>query len=241
MTRFSCYNCGATFLEHFDSCVCCLESGTLLPVPEKERVVFDRPDREGCKGLGELRKILLEGKYVEGFEVLGRLPKKHWKMLLYGERGSGKSSFALQLVNVYEGGIFYASLEEGTQESFLRKLQTWEITNENIIVSDCQNLRELKNDLVGKDIDLVVIDSISVLGGEIPDLSGYAQIWICHSLKSGEDYKGGSELGHLCDIVIRCNYGIAYPEKNRFNKIGKSIRIFGGDLDVENTMPVLPK
>lgn len=242
MTRFSCYNCSTTYLQYFDTCVTCGQGGTLLPVPEKEKIIFERPNREGCKGLAELRKRTLEGRYLKGFETLGRLPKHNWQALVYGEKGSGKSTFCLLLANVYDGGVLYASFEESMSEAFLQRIQRLELTNDRIVVSDCKSLRELKNDLTleGSKIDLVILDSISVLGGEIPDLPfGYAQILICHSLKSGQDYKGGSELGHLCDLVIRCENGVAYPEKNRFNKIGESIPIWGENLDAEDNLPIL--
>jgi hypothetical protein len=195
-----------------------------VPVPEHERVIFERPNRTGCKSLSELRRCKTTGKVIPGYEVLGKLPKG-FRMLFYGIPGSGKSTLALLMANNFPGMTFYASVEEKMGESFLRKLATWEICNQNIIFSDCLSLRELKNDLVGKAVDLVVIDSLTVLA-EVPedDLSRYSQIWISHSNKD-ESYKGDSSIGHLVDIIIRCWNGAGYVEKNRYAPLCV-IRIF---------------
>lgn len=235
MTIFACLNCGSTYQERYPGCMVCLESGLIIPVPEKEKVRFERPNRLGCKNVIALRSHKNSGREIKGFESLGKLPKG-FRVLLSGLPGSGKSTLSLLIANNYCGGVLYASIEESFSESFTNKLQTWEITNKDIIFSDCKSLMELKHDLSDKDISLVIVDSVSVLG-EIPDLEGVSQIWITHSTKAG-NYKGDSELGHLVDIIVMCDSGIGHVKKNRFAPLSE-IDIFGSSKNEENDVSFL--
>lgn len=235
MTIFACFNCGSTYTERYSGCMSCLESGTIVPLPEKEKVRFERPNRIGCKDVVSLRSLKNSGRVIRGFESLGKLPKG-FRILLSGLPGSGKSTLSLQIANNYLGGVLYASIEESFSESFTNKLQTWEITNKDIIFSDCKSLREMKHDLSDKAVSLVIVDSVSVLG-EIPDLEGISQVWIVHSTKAG-NYKGDSELGHLVDVMIMCDNGIGRVHKNRFAPLSEII-IFGSGKDEENDVSFL--
>jgi predicted ATP-dependent serine protease len=160
---------------------------------------------------------------VPGFEVLGSLPK-NFKFLVYGLPGSGKSTFCLLFADKFNGNTLYCAIEEGFSESFSEKIVRWEITSSKITVSDAKSLREIKNDLVScGGVSLVIMDSLSLI--ETPDLTDIAQIWIVHSTKDGH-YKGDSDLGHVVDVILRCDSGAAFVEKNRFGVAGQAIRVF---------------
>jgi len=236
MTVFACLNCGSVYEERHAGCMVCLESGLIVPLPEKGKVKFERPNRQGCKDIIELRSMKNSGRVIQGFESLGKLPVG-FKILLSGMPGSGKSSLALQISNNYVGSVLYASIEESFSESFTNKLKTWEITNKDIIFSDCKSMMELRGDIEDKEISLVVVDSLSVLG-QVPELpEGLSQIWVCHSTKAG-NYKGDSELGHLVDIIILCDAGIASVGKNRFAPPA-DINIFGRNENEKNDLSIL--
>ncbi len=210
---YACIYCGSCYDQRFPTCTICLETNTLVPLPKQQRVIFERPNRVGVKNLAQVRQLTFSGKEISGFSQLGKLPKV-WKALLFGYPGSGKSTLALQIANAYDGNVLYASVEEGLNESFLKKIQTWEITNPNISFSDAKSVGEIKNDLTNHKIDLLIIDSISELG-ELPAVPEIAQIWILHATKAG-NYKGSSDYGHVVDMIVQCSEGRANIEKNRF-------------------------
>lgn len=221
--KWACIYCGSVYESKFDFCTVCLEEYSIVPLPLNEKVSFERTNRKGCKGVKDIREMKLVGEYLKGYEELGRLPKI-FTALLYGLPGSGKSTLALCMVNRYEYPVFFASIEEGFSDSFIKKLQTWEIFKDDIIVSDCKTEQELSSDLEQyKGINLVVIDSITALGS-VPVLEGYSHIYISHSNKDG-NYKGCSSIAHDVDIVINCKSGIGEVKKNRFENLA-NINIF---------------
>jgi len=202
----------------------CFRDRSVLHLPEKaeKKTYFDRKDRKGAVSVTELRKAIV-GRLIEEFEALGGLPEV-WKMLVYGKPGSGKSTFALKVSRSYTGRVLYVAVEEGFSESLKQRVLMYEVRGD-VYISDAQEAREIKMDIEEVKPSLLVIDSISASHEALIDSSlDLAQIWVCHSLKSG-DYKGDSGLGHVVDLIIRVEDGIAIVEKNRFGKTGEEIPI----------------
>lgn len=221
--RFSCFNCGSVYSERVDYCTVCMIDKCIIHLPESGQKVFLDRNREGVKKVGELR-TLSEGRIIEGYEALGRLPNV-WKMLVYGIPGGGKSTLALKFASSWKYTVLYCSVEEKFSDSMRQKIVIWEIAG-NIYFSDAQNSREIRMDISEVKPSLLVIDSVTMLdAGELDINLPLAQIWICHSTKQGE-YRGDSSLGHIVDMIVRVESGLGYIEKNRFSAIGKPLEIF---------------
>lgn len=222
--RYSCFYCGSIYSERVDFCTVCFSDKTVLHLPEKDskKTYFDRKERRGAVAIAELRKSSIS-KLVNGFEAFGRLPSI-WKMMVYGKPGSGKSTFSLKFASAYGRRVLFVAVEEGLSESLKEKIFSWELVGD-VFISDAQSRREMNMDIEEVRPSLLVIDSISASQDNLIDSSiEVAQIWVCHSLKSG-DYKGESSLGHVVDLIVRVEEGKAKIEKNRFGKIGEEIQI----------------
>lgn len=222
--RYSCFYCGSIYSERVDFCTVCFRDRSVLHLPEKAngKTYFDRKNRKGVISVTELRRAEV-GRLVEEFEVFGSFPEV-WKMLVYGRPGSGKSTFAFKFSRGYQGRVLYVAVEEGFSESLKQKILLNEVRGD-FYISDAQEAREVKMDVEEIGPGLLVIDSISASSEILIDNSlDFAQMWICHSLKSG-DYKGNSSLGHVVDLIVKMENGVAKVEKNRFGKTGEEIQI----------------
>lgn len=215
---FSCFHCGAKYKEHFSFCSTCFEFNSMLPVPDETgRTFFQSRQREGIVSANFLVNRSFEGKAVTGFEFFGVFPKT-WKMLLWGLPGKGKSTLAFRFVDAFGMKTLYCSSEQGHSETLQKILFDWEIRQDKIGISDAQDLRELRQDIFEFSPEVLVLDSVSVLGGviEFPKV-----IWIVQSTKDGQ-FKGSQELAHNADIVCCVvEHGSILIEKNRLGETGK--------------------
>lgn len=215
---FSCFHCGAKYKERFSFCSTCFEFNSMLPIPEDTgRTFFQSRQREGIILASSLVNRKFTGMPVPGFDFFGVFPET-WKMLLWGLPGKGKTTLAFRFVDSLGMKTLYCSSEQGHSETLQRILFDWEIRQNKIAISDAQDLRELRQDIFEFSPEVLVLDSVSVLGGviEFPRV-----IWIVQSTKDGQ-FKGNQELAHNADVVCCVvEQGKILIQKNRLGKIGE--------------------
>jgi hypothetical protein len=154
--------------------------------------------------------------------LLGR-PERGFTAVIYGEKFSGKSTFALKLADYLTkfGTVIYFSVEEGVKMTMQNKLRTLGITNSKFNISAEQLPEAIMK--MAKKFDFVIIDSLTTADISADDLrnaklvsSKTAYIGINHITTDGRA-KGGTGQLHNPDIVIKVEpIGKPVVEKNRY-------------------------
>jgi hypothetical protein len=152
-------------------------------------------------------------------------PEKCFLAMMYGEKGSGKSTFALEFADYFQrqgfGNVLYLSLEEGASYTFVMKAQRNDLTPD-ITISETNRPEEIKK--MAQAYQLIIIDSVNTANltkEDIELITSYRRMYnisfllLYQATKAG-DYKGDSGIAHESDIVLEAKYGTIFCEKNRY-------------------------
>jgi len=146
-------------------------------------------------------------------------PQEPFKLMAYGEPGTGKSSLALLLSHYlaknHNQRVLVVSKEEGFNYTLKEKLERFNISHPKLFIVDA-----LPSDLTG--YNTVMLDSVNTLNLSPKDiLELYAKyprtnfILVFQTTKDGK-FRGEKGYEHDVDVVIRTENMTAIPEKNRF-------------------------
>jgi len=156
-------------------------------------------------------------------------PSPNFYMVLTGEAGSGKSTFATQFGKYYNDNhgkaIYLASEQSGAnlalQELFKRYDASFDIHTKPKSLNESQLIQTISK------YKLVIFDSanhmnisheqIEMLRDKLRET---AFVVILQSKKDGQ-FKGTNEWRHNCDIFIKCENKNAKSLKTRFGKLGE--------------------
>ena len=149
------------------------------PPPLKKKFTFDR----NAKGVRELLSMKFDVMQFDGpwYDAFGT-PERRGVWLIWGNSGSGKTSFALQLCKYLcrFGRVAYDSMEEGacrTMQDAIRRTGMMDV-NKKFLLIDNENMEELSIRLRRqKSPDIVVIEQhkrkllifISHAEGQLPN------------------------------------------------------------------------
>lgn len=190
--------------------------------------------------MSQLNTVLLNFQGV-WLQLLGQ-PQTNFKMLVYGESGSGKSHFAIQLA-LYLAGfgrVLYVSGEEGFAATFQEKIKVMGAnTHPNFYTGDFRTGTEL----LAETPDLyhfIVIDSLNDMGISyeqylqiIERFNQSGIIGLLQCTKAGK-FRGSNEFIHKSDMAVKVENGMAHTIKNRYKATGETFNIMtiykdGGD------------
>jgi hypothetical protein len=147
-------------------------------------------------------------------------PPKGFAMLIYGESGNGKSTWAINFAEYLSknfGEVLYNSSEEGFGETLKRKLNT---DSKNLYVSDFRKFDELKN-AIGSKYGFIFIDSVNDMDitaeqlRELREMNKNRSIIYLMQATKGGVYKGDSSFKHDSDFVIKLDRFTPVCEKKR--------------------------
>lgn len=159
---------------------------------------------------------------------------------MYGYRGTGKTTLLLQLLEDFSSQTETAYLTtEETSEQIISKCDRLNV--KNVMVGKVTDLEEILE--VIKHYKIVVLDSFQMISSTLNQKKIITQLVnaakeykcslgiVCQLTKNGKD-KGISDVGHLCDQVIKLCSGVSEyfgmngkailldSSKNRFGKTG---------------------
>jgi len=167
----------------------------------------------------DLKSIPFDREYLE---LVGE-PKENFAWMIWGEKGNGKSTFALKLANYLannHGTVLYNASEEKLEKSLQRK--TKQFQSEFLILGQATTLDQLKRVLQNPKYRFVIIDSINDMAITPIQLKEVREeypkrafIWIMQATKSGV-YMGNSAFGHDADIITKVVNFEPVMEKTRF-------------------------
>lgn len=175
-------------------------------------------------------EALLNRKYAtyelssEWVSAIG-LPEKNFKILVFGQPGSGKTTFVLKLCKelTKHGKVFYDSVEQGEGKSLQDVVSLVDFTGankSNIKFGDKDNYEELLKKLEDNRAKFVVIDSLQYMN---LTTGQYKQMVALHPKTafiiiawegSGNKPKGefAKSIHFMVDIKIQIKNGTAYSQ-----------------------------
>lgn len=182
----------------------------------------------------ELRKMKFKTLYIVGkySELLGDVSPK-FSALVYGSKGSGKSTFCIDLANDLKnyGKVLYISAEEGIGQTLKNKVRLNDVDSPYLQFDTARTANEIQSKVLVDD-KFLIIDSVTMFPDltpqklkQIKDNFNGSVIVIMQATKDGK-YKGDASFGHDVDIVLKVENGSVRNEKNRFSGFGNSIEIF---------------
>lgn len=197
----------------------------------------------------EWNGLLLPAPYSE---VLGS-PDPNATILVWGPKGSGKSTFAMGLASTFlpyakarNGTVLYVSAEEGAGRTTGERAERLGVADEALLASDFRTYDDLFRAIEQHNARAVVLDSATVISSaqskdaahlmEALRQAGVAAIIVSHALKGANGYKGNSAIGHACYAEIKCYTEVdedtgnvrhlATAEKNRYGPtVGNVVQI----------------
>ncbi|AFJ21495.1 gp40 [Salisaeta icosahedral phage 1] len=147
-----------------------------------------------------------------------------FQILIWGEKGSGKSTqmllLAVSLVPhaiARNGTVMYLSAEEGIGPGLQRRVERVgadeEALLDHLVIEEWRgSISDLKDTIKAHDVRWIVVDSVSIVDPASKSARNFSEwarenevgvIYVAHAYKDGKDYKGDSKLGHEVDAVIR--------------------------------------
>lgn len=183
----------------------------------------------------DLQKMQFESIYIDGEygELIGATDPNFY-MLIHGEKGSGKSTFALKLAKdfVKSGRVAYISAEEGIRRTLQNKIRLVGLDSPHVDFIQSSTWNEVSGQLKS-DYSYVIIDSLTMFPDATPEAIRAARekfrgaiCAVMQSTKSG-NFKGNSAYGHDADIVFKVENGVILSEKNRYSSV-PSGQVFDG-------------
>ncbi len=172
---------------------------------------------------------------------VGYVPaEKQFKMQLVGDKGSGKSTFALELAHEFArfGTVLYVCAEERPDAGTIKiRAKYLGIRSPDIFLLDTAYVADIARELDTGMYRYCFVDSISVIrdGDEatldmVEEFPGVVFVFV-NQVNSEGEARGSKNVGHGCDIVMgfridKDGARIAYNFKNRYGSSVEELLVF---------------
>jgi hypothetical protein len=181
-------------------------------------------DAKETMSLRELQKKQFKTlDFIGEWKKLIGTPEQKFAMMIWGQPGNGKSTFAVNfseyLANNF-GYVLYNSAEEGVSLSLKEKLKN--INSDQIRISNIKDFEGMKKHLKVSRSKFVILDSVNhmnLTADQVEELKkidptrGFITI---HQSTKGGDFKGDNKFLHNCDIEIMVDDKVPIVRKNRY-------------------------
>lgn len=150
-------------------------------------------------------------------------PEQNFALMIYGQAGNGKSTFAVNLSEYLAnnfGYVLYNSAEEGVSLSLQDKLK--KLNTDQLRVSSFKDFDSIKRHLKASLSKFVVLDSVnhmSLTADQVEELKrmdptrGFITI---HQVTKTGEFKGDNKFLHNCDVEIMVDDRVPIVKKNRY-------------------------
>lgn len=171
----------------------------------------------------------LQSKQFKTLDFMGEwkkligTPEQNFALMIYGQPGNGKSTFAVNLSEYLAnnfGYVLYNSAEEGVSLSLQDKLK--KINSEELRVSSFKDFEGIKKHLKQSLSKFIVLDSVNHMNltpeqveelKKIDPTRGFITI---HQVTKTGEFKGDNKFLHNCDIEIIVDEFVPLVKKNRY-------------------------
>jgi len=150
-------------------------------------------------------------------------PSRGFRMLIYGQNGHGKSTYAIKFADYLannHGYVLYNSSEERLGLSLQKKLM--DTQSQYFEVSKATDINGLRQLLQNPKYAMVFIDSVNDMNISFEEFKELLQdhknrsfIYLMQATKTGE-FRGDNRFAHECDIRVKVHEREAITEKTRY-------------------------
>lgn len=212
-----------------------VKTESLIKIEPKKEIDFIKiPEKQNSNIVNsielqkmEFQELDFKGKSEEWYNFLGN-PSENFFMLVYGNAGNGKSSFAYKfsefLANNF-GKALYIAGEEGISKTTQNKANLYGATSEYLDFTDLSGIEKIREVAKSGFYRFLVFDSINHLDISPQELENLRtefpkQGFICVFQATKNGYiRGSGEYAHNSDIIIKVENGMASTIKNRFAQL----------------------
>jgi hypothetical protein len=212
-----------------------LKTETLIKIEPKKEIDFIKTSKKQNSNIVnsielqkmEFQELDFKGKSEEWYNFLGN-PSENFFMLVYGNAGNGKSSFAYKFSEFLAsnfGKALYIAGEEGISKTTQNKANLYGATSEYLDFTDLRGIEKIREIAKNGFYRFLVFDSINHLDISPQELESLRaefpkQGFICVFQATKNGYiRGSGEYAHNSDIVIKVENGTANTIKNRFTSL----------------------
>jgi len=181
-------------------------------------------DAKETMSLSELQQKQFKTLDFDGeWEKLIGTPEQNFALMIYGQAGHGKSTFAVNLSEYLAnkfGYVLYNSAEEGVSLSLQDKLK--KVNSNELRVSSFKDFDSIKKHLKQSLSRFIVLDSVNhmdLTADQVEELKridptrGFITI---HQVTKLGEFKGDNKFLHNCDIEIMVDDRVPIVKKNRY-------------------------
>ncbi|MBA3670534.1 MAG: bifunctional adenosylcobinamide kinase/adenosylcobinamide-phosphate guanylyltransferase [Gemmatimonadaceae bacterium] len=203
---FRCVGCGAYWPRHWPTCNRCWRHGHIIPWSERQRAAIDsKPAASNARAVARMNWGEIEqSAYPELRLRISAL------VLVYGEAGAGKSSWACSLINAIKGPVCLIAAEEGLSPTLANRLQRCRIARDDFHVLTRASVDAAVEFATRIKAIAIALDSVQESAWSATELRHV--LGVCPDLKllvavaqvnRGGLPSGPNTLRHEADVVVR--------------------------------------
>lgn len=163
-------------------------------------------------------------------DIIGK-PVSNSSILMYSGPGSGKSTVALQIADECTrlGKVGYNVQEEGYSFTLQNKLERIGLTRSNIMFFECEDVEELKKEVIKEKFDFLFVDSYTMYDKRLAHFEEFRKwckkqqcvlVAIVQTTKEGKFY-GNADAAFNVDCVLEVTDGKPSTLATGKNRLGE--------------------
>ena len=200
-----CFECGATYAQHFAMCSGCFRSGAIIPQGHRARAQLDyTPGVSDARALSRMAWRVVEHVVYPELRVgAGAL------VLVSGPPGAGKSSWACRLADAVDGPALLIAAEEGLSPSLAARLLRCAVKRDDFHVVTRASVDQAVALAVERKVVACIIDSVQEAAWSAHELRHVLEvvptldvlIAVVQVIKDGRP-AGAMALQHEADVQV---------------------------------------
>jgi len=226
---YFCYTCSSRYPIYREWCSVCQDGGTVIVEPIRPSAGM-RSELQTATARDLVKR---QWSMVESKAYSNLLVGKGALIGVWGQPGSGKSTWATRYINGIPGPVLYYSAEEKLGPTLAARLERCGVKRADFHIIGQGSIDDLCEMSRLKHTTALVIDSIAMTSIQPTDLRRLLEaasvsvlVYVMHSTKDGQA-AGSNAYLHEADVVV-CVEAMTWTlEKSRYQPLGGSHAVSG--------------
>jgi len=219
---YFCYVCASRYPTRLEWCSVCQDGGTIIVEPIRPQTAM----RSELQTASARDLVKRQWSMVESVAYPSLLIGKGALVGVWGQPGSGKSTFATRYLDQLDGPVIYFSAEEKLGPTLAARLNRCGVKRDDFNVVGQGSIDDLCKMSRNVKAVALVIDSIAMTTLRATDLRALLEaanvdvlLFILHATKGG-DAAGSNAYLHEADVVIQVESLSCILDKSRYQASG---------------------